>query len=90
MKNQLADLNNHLFAQLERLSDEDITSTPEKLKTEISRSEAISKIAGNIIGNAKIILDAHIAVNEWHLGGSLPMIEVIAMEPAGKPKGATK
>ena len=32
MKNTLVDLNNHLFAELERLSDEDLTS--EELEAE--------------------------------------------------------
>ncbi len=32
MKNKLADLNNHLFAQLERLSDEDLA--PEQIEQE--------------------------------------------------------
>ena len=75
MKNQLADLNNHLFAQLERLGDEELISKPDVLKNEIARSEAMSKIAVNVINNAKVILDAHIAVQEWHLTASLPMID---------------
>ena len=72
MKNKLADLNNHLFAQLERLGDESLSG--EKLKSEIERSKAISQVAQNIIGNAKVVLDAHIAVKEWNLGNTLPMI----------------
>ncbi|EFS20687.1 hypothetical protein FSBG_00184 [Fusobacterium gonidiaformans 3-1-5R] len=56
MKNTLADLNNHLFAQLERLSDEDLTD--EQLSQEIKRASAISKIATSITGNASIILEA--------------------------------
>jgi hypothetical protein len=39
MKNKLTDLNNHLFAQLERLSEEDITV--ENLAKEIQRSECL-------------------------------------------------
>ncbi len=43
MKNTLTDLNNHLFAQLERLGDEDLDG--EKLQQEINRAKAISDIA---------------------------------------------
>ena len=55
-QNKLSDLNNHLFAQLERLGDEDLT--PEQLKLEVTRSKSISGIAKNVIENAKITLDA--------------------------------
>ena len=55
-RNKLADLNNHLFAQLERLEDEELT--PEQLKSEVSRAGAISKIASQVIQNAKITIDA--------------------------------
>jgi len=54
-KNKLADLNNHLFAQLERLGEEDLKG--DKLKAEISRAKAISGIAQNIIVNAKTALE---------------------------------
>lgn len=57
MKNKLSDLNNHLFAQLERLSEEDITD--EKLHAEIQRSKAISTIAGDIIEGMKTVVDAY-------------------------------
>ena len=54
-KNTLSDLNNHLFAQLERLSNETINQ--EDLNKEIERSKAISTVAKTIIENAKTSLD---------------------------------
>lgn len=56
MKNTLGDLNNHLFAQLERLSDEDIKG--EELKEEINRAAAVNGIASKIIENASLVLQA--------------------------------
>lgn len=55
IKNTLSDLNNHLFAQLERLSDENISQ--EELNKEIERSKAINGVAKNIIDNAKTSLE---------------------------------
>lgn len=62
MKNKLIDLNNHLFAQLERLSDEDTIG--DHLDEEIKRAKAISYVATHIIGNAKLALDAAKAIND--------------------------
>lgn len=56
MKNSLADLNNHLFAQLERLGDEDLSG--DALKHEIERSNAIKGIASQVIANAQVVLKA--------------------------------
>lgn len=56
MKNHLSDLNNHLFAQLERLSDEDLT--PEQISTEAERGAAIVAIADQIIRNASLKIQA--------------------------------
>lgn len=57
IKNTLNDLNNHLFAQLERLSDEDLQG--DSLQEEIARSKAITDVAQKIISNASVVLDAY-------------------------------
>lgn len=52
MKNKLSDLNNHLFAQLERLSDEDLT--PERIDQEVARAKAIVGVSDQIVGAASL------------------------------------
>lgn len=56
MKNKLSNLNDHLFAEIERLSDEDLKE--EKLKEEIDRAKAITIVSGQIIDGAKLALEA--------------------------------
>lgn len=56
MKNQLSDLNNHLFAQLERLNDESMTG--EELREEIERSRAITDVATQIVSVGALALKA--------------------------------
>ena len=62
MKNTLGDLNNHLFAQMERLSDEELSG--EKLAEEINRAKAISQVATQIILNGSLALKARVAYDE--------------------------
>ncbi|HEV7433925.1 MAG TPA: winged helix-turn-helix domain-containing protein [Pseudorhizobium sp.] len=56
MKNRLSDLNDHLFMQLERLSDEDLT--PEQIETEAKRGTAMVDVADTIIRNASLQIQA--------------------------------
>lgn len=53
--NKLTDLNNHLFAQLERLGEEDLTK--EELRLEVNRAKAITEVSKNIIDNARLAFD---------------------------------
>lgn len=46
IKNRQIDLDNHLFAELERLGDESLTD--EQLEKEIERAKAISNVAKQI------------------------------------------
>lgn len=50
-KNKISDLRDHMFAALERLSDDGLT--PEEMKAEIERSKAISEVGKVIVESAK-------------------------------------
>lgn len=74
MKNRMSDLNNHLFAALERLSDENLSD--DQISTEAKRADAIVSVADKIIGNATLQLNA---AKLWAEHGSaiLPMLPKI-------------
>lgn len=76
MKNKLSDLNNHLFAQLERLSDEDLIKNEPKLKLELQRTKAIKAVSQEIVANGRLALDAQTELG-GRMGGNKPeMLEV--------------
>jgi hypothetical protein len=54
-RNKMEDLRDHLFASLERLSDESLTT--DQLQAEVMRSEAIKDVASQIISSAKVEVD---------------------------------
>ncbi|MBU2963360.1 hypothetical protein KO516_21540 [Citreicella sp. C3M06] len=74
MKNKLSDLNDHLFAQLERLSDE--TLSAETIEQEVKRTEAIVSVSDQITGNADLQLKAAKLFAE-HGQAILPMLPQI-------------
>lgn len=55
MKNKLSDLNNILFEQLERLTQEDLE--PEKITAEIQRTTSVVQVADRIVQNARLQLE---------------------------------
>jgi hypothetical protein len=62
VKNRLVDLNNHLFAEIERLGDEDLKG--DELTKEIERARAITGVASQIIGTGTLALKAAAAVSD--------------------------
>ena len=80
MKNKLADLNNHLFTQLERLCEEDLTK--EKLEQEVARSKAIVDVSDQIVSGANLQLRAAkvIAEHGVHMRRYLPAIGVNSLK----------
>lgn len=77
MKNKLTDLNDHLFAQLERLNDEELKG--EALEEEINRSHAITNVAKEIVTNANLVLKAQIAASN-SIGGSMKAPKMLAID----------
>ena len=55
MKNTLADLNNYLFEELERITDDSLTD--EERKKEYERSKAVTSVAQTIVNNAQLALN---------------------------------
>jgi hypothetical protein len=64
MRNKQIDLDNTLFAQLERLDDDKLKG--EKLLEEVARAKAMQGIAAQIINSRKMQLDAMRLVAEGH------------------------
>lgn len=74
MKNKLSDLNNHLFAQLERLGNEALTG--EELAKEIDRSNAITSVAKEVISNGRLVLDAQRQYDSGNMHRPHELLEV--------------
>ncbi len=55
MKTKITDLREHLFAQLERLGNEDLDA--EGIKREVERGKAIQGVASTIIDSARVEVD---------------------------------
>jgi hypothetical protein len=79
-KNKLSDLNDHLFAQIERLSDESLT--PEQVDKEAKRGKAIVALADQVVKNAA--LQVHVAKLVSEKGAIRPLLPGAAgvIEPA--------
>jgi hypothetical protein len=87
MTNQLTDLNNHLFSQLERLGNSELDQ--ESLEREVKRSSAIVNVSEQVINNAKIALDAAALVAKHGVGQWENMLPAIDGKPSA-PEGRAK
>ncbi len=71
MKNKLTDLNNHLFAQLERINDEGLTG--DDMTNELERTKAVIGLGKEIVSNARLALDAEKFKAEYQgVGKTMP------------------
>lgn len=77
-KDKLSDLNQHLFAQIERLGEEDLKG--DELKEEIARAGAITSVAREIISNANTVIKATIAIHEHISINDTSIIKMIGYE----------
>lgn len=69
MKNTLADLNNYLFEQIERLQDDSLTD--EQFNKEVERSKSITSVAKTIIENGALAFQARKHMDEYGNGASV-------------------
>lgn len=58
MKNNISDVNNYLFEELERLNDDESLLENDNFDKEIKRAKAVSTLCSTIISNANLILNA--------------------------------
>jgi hypothetical protein len=69
-RNKIEDLNNHLFAALERLDDDELTG--EALTEEIERAKAVVMVGGKVIDAMKVQSDLFQAMLESGYHPSVP------------------
>lgn len=84
-RNTLSDLNDHLFAELERLGDEGMT--PEAMRAEIERAKALSSIAKQVVANANVVLRAAEFADEQIGDAPVPAMLGVSERPmVGAPR----
>jgi hypothetical protein len=83
MKNRLCDLNDHLFAQIERLADED--NTPEKIEQEHKRAYAMVAVADQIIRAAATQIRAAELVTDFDGSDPRPYLSTMRNGPVESP-----
>lgn len=66
MKNTLLDLNNHLFEQIERLNDEELSD--DQLDRELKRADGMTKIAAQIIQNGELAYKTMVHMDDYGYG----------------------
>ena len=82
-KNKLTDLNDHLFAELERLGDEDLTG--DELKEELGRAKGIAAISSQVIKNANTMLSAARFFDD-HMNNDIPVARnLLGVSSEGAP-----
>ena len=74
-KNCLCDLNDHLFAQIERRADEDLL--PEKIDQEHKRAEAMVGVADQILRTAAVQLQAAKMVSDFDGADPQPYLSMM-------------
>ena len=79
MKNNFSDLNDRLFAQLERLADDKMTD--EQLLTEVTRANAMVSVSNKIVSAAALQLKA-VALVAHHGGRIKAPANLIEHRPA--------
>jgi hypothetical protein len=65
MKNQIQDLNDHLFSALERLGDEQLEG--DKLKAEIERCKAVGGVAAQVVNLYSTVIDGARVAGEYRM-----------------------
>lgn len=72
MQNKLSDLNNYLFAQIERLDDESLSG--EQLDHEVKRAMAITDVAEQIIETGQLQVKACSLAHEVGAAFNVPQL----------------
>lgn len=81
MKNTLGDLNNLLFAQLEKLGDDDLNG--EEMDAEIRRAEAMAKVGEQIIKTSELQLKAMMHMDEYGYDRKKAVPEMLEVRVGG-------
>ena len=69
MKTTLTDLNDMLFEQLERLTNDSLTEA--ELEQELKRSKAVAEISSKIIANGTLMFNAKRHMDEYGKGDNV-------------------